>query len=519
MRFALSVAILLSVGAAQAQAPGCMLGQSNSKLIDVINPLANELDKIGQVMPVTYSMTDPFIREAVNDGKIGEVAKDASLEQHFQVARSLRLPYVIWLEPTVGEADPRLKGSKKGFRTTITLYRDKKKIWTDEFGLEVSVGKTDSTLTTADALASAFAEKLSTGPFKTLIARPKNTTPDAGKGQAPIVPENRDDDPELSDFAAIMQRVNELIRLNRLNAAEMLLRDSVDAAPKDANRRRELIQFLQTYGRTQEAVAVTLASGAALGDPTLTPLAARILMESGKNKEAQTLLNDAVATNPNNAPIRILLAELRLLESQPDQALRHIEIAIKAESTAEALGTRALVRALLGGEDGVKIDLGEAVKASPSIFETHYSRWAKIWDQAMVVEGPDLRSLFQKAVLNRKADEVIDLIEDQERLAKASIAFWGENPANARYEKSHANRLLAMNLLIQAMGELRVYTQKGDEDSLNEARIDFGEMLKALSAAQLKFTKESKDAGYLGADRIFDHSFSDWLSFGQGLLS
>jgi hypothetical protein len=101
--------------------------------------------------------------------------------------------------------------------------------------------------------------------------------------------------------------------------------------------------------------------------------------------------------------------------------------------------------------------------------------------------------------------EVADEIDAQERLAKACVAFLGENPANLRYEKSHANRLLAMNLLIQSMSELRAYCTKGDEDSLSEARIDFGEMLKALEAAKLEFVKESKNGGYASADRIDDN--------------
>ncbi|OWU64816.1 MAG: hypothetical protein CBB60_007910, partial [Armatimonadetes bacterium Cent15-Ar3] len=146
-----------------------------------------------------------------------------------------------------------------------------------------------------------------------------------------------------------------------------------------------------------------------------------------------------------------------------------------------------------------------------------YALWASIFDAATVVEGPDIRSLLQKAVLNRKSDEVADLIDSQERLAKACVAFLGDNPANLRYEKSHANRLLAMNLLIQSMSELRAYCAKGDEDTLSEARIDFGEMLKALDSAKAEFAKESKDAGNAGNNRNVDNSLLGGLYARQGL--
>jgi hypothetical protein len=158
-------------------------------------------------------------------------------------------------------------------------------------------------------------------------------------------------------------------------------------------------------------------------------------------------------------------------------------------------------------------------KESPSLPETHYWLWASILDNATMVEGPDVRALFQKAVLNRKSEEVADEIDAQERLAKACVVFLGENPANLRYEKSHANRLLAMNLLIQSMSELRAYCAKGDEDTLSEARIDFGEMLKALENAKLEFAKESKDAGNAGTDRIANNRFFGGLFARQGVRS
>jgi tetratricopeptide (TPR) repeat protein len=309
----------------------------------------------------------------------------------------------------------------------------------------------------------------------------------------------------LNDFAAVLERVKQLVAAGRTTAAEVLLRDSVDAAPLDGVRRRELIAFLRANGRTDEAIAITVASGRALGDPTLTPLAARILIDAGRTAEALAICNEALVTNPNSGNLRMILAELRLRAAAPDQALKHLETAIRADATSEAFGLRALCRALLGAEDGSRIDLEKVRKDSPTLPETNYGLWASIFDAAISVEGSDIRALLQKAVLNRKSDEVADEIDAQERLAKACVAFLGENPANLRYEKSHANRLLAMNLLIQSMSELRAYCTKGDEDSLSEARIDFGEMLKALESAKLEFVKESKNGGYVSADRIDDN--------------
>ena len=504
MRLLLGLLVFASCAIGAAQAPLCLIAQpmpSGDQTLDYISSMATELDKVGQVTSVTYSLSDPTIRGMVNDGKLPTPKPNPIRAEALEAARILGAPYTLWMEPGDNKGNKRARG----IHLIVTLFKNGKQVWTDEQNLEVQVSGTSTMLASLQALCNAFTERLTVTAFKELPKLTKAPGVDTGKGQAPIIPETNDDDRELNDFAAVLERVKQLVAAGRTTAAEVLLRDSVDAAPLDGVRRRELITFLRASGRTDEAIAVTVASGRALGDPTLTPLAARILIDAGRTAEALAICNEALVTNPNSANLRVVLAELRLRASAPDQALKHLEIAIKAEATSEVFGLRSLCRALLGAEDGSRIDMEKVQKDSPTLPETHYGLWASIFDAAISVEGSDIRALLQKAILNRKADEVADEIDSQERLAKACIAFLGENPANLRYEKSHANRLLAMNLLIQSMSELRAYCTKGDEDSLSEARIDFGEMLKALEAAKQEFVKESKNAGYAGAVRIDDN--------------
>lgn len=523
MRILVGLTAFLLCATSLAQSNTCLIAQplpAGAETLDYISPMATELDKIGQLNSITYSLSDPTLRTFVNDNKLPAPTAKPSRVEALEAARAVNAPYMLWLEPgSATDAVAKKKGTVRGIRIIATLFRSGKQIWTDDQTLDIQVVGQNSAIVTIQALTHSFADKLSVGPLKELPRTGKIQGTEPGKGQSPIIPESADEDGELNDFAAVLEKVKLYISSGRLNAAEMLLRDAVDADPKDGKRRRELIDFLRLNGRTDEAIAATVNSGKTLGDPALTPLAARILIDAGRGPEAQTIANEALAANPNSVPLRLILAELRLRAAAPDQALKHLEAAIKAEPTGEAYGLRSLTRALLGAEDGCKLDIERVRKDSPAVPEAQYGLWASIFDSAIAVEGPDIRSLLQKAVLNRKADEVADLIDSQERLAKACVIFLGENPANLRYEKSHANRLLAMNLLIQSMSELRAYCAKGDEDSLSEARIDFGEMLKALDGAKQEFAKESKDAGNAGTDRIADNRIFGRLFACQGVRS
>jgi tetratricopeptide (TPR) repeat protein len=516
MRPLIEIVLLACCAFGSAQAPLCLIAQpmaTGDQTLDYISPMATELDKLGQVASVTYSLSDPLLRSMVNDNKLPAPTSKPIRAEALEAAKLLGAPYMLWIEP--GES----KGNQKarGIHLVATLFKSGKQVWTDEQNVEIQVVGTTTSLASIQALCFSFTERLSVTAFKELPKNTKIQGIEPAKGQSPIVPDTSDDDSELNDFAAVLEKVKQLVVAGRITTAEMLLRDAVDAAPLDGKRRRELIDFLRAHNRTDEAIAATVASGKALGDPALTPLAARILIDAGRSAEAQTICNEALVTNPNSVGLRLILAELRLRAAAPDQALKHLEIAIKAEPSSEAFGLRALCRALLGAEDGTKLDIEKVRKDSPTLPETNYALWASIFDAATAVEGPDIRSLLQKAVLNRKSDEVADLIDSQERLAKACVAFLGDNPANLRYEKSHANRLLAMNLLIQSMSELRAYCAKGDEDTLSEARIDFREMLKALDSAKAEFAKESRDAGNAGNNRNVDNSLLGGLFARQGL--
>jgi tetratricopeptide (TPR) repeat protein len=497
MRTLISIGLLLGAVVVRAQGALCVIGQpaaiNGSAIIDLMNPLANELDGVGQLQSVTYAIEDPILRDAFLAGKIKKPDRFYTLEDVLSAAKALNAPFAIWIE---GQ-NSNLKNTQRTDKVLychLTLYKNGKKLWDDTDGQSVIVGNDRAAEDTIRSVMSSLDSKLQLGPLKGFAKHPKNADPVVGKGQAPIILEGSDDDPTLNDWNAIKNQVKEHINNKKVTAAEMLLRDSIDAAPSDPVRRKALIEFLQANGQVDAAVAVTIASAEALGDPTMITSAARILLDANRIPEASEMVKDAMAADPNNSVVQLIQAEIQMRSAMPDQALKHLENSIKTKPTPEAFLLRGICRGLLGSEDGVKLDMDRATKDDPQIYASQYSRVASILDAAWEAEGPDVRAIFQKAILKRSSEEVIESVDAQERMAKACILLLGDNAPNLRFEKSHGIRLLALNLLIQTTTELRHYLAKGDEGSLTDARNDFGEVLKTLTEAKVQFSKESSDA-------------------------
>ena len=497
MRTLLCLGLLLGAVVARAQAPMCVIGQpasvNGSAIIDLVNPLANELDTVGQLMSITYAMEDPVVRNAFLAGNIKKPERFYTLEDVLTAAKVLNAPYVIWIEGQ-NTAVQNANRTEKVLNCHLTLYKNGKKIWDETDGQSVTVASERAADDTIRSVMSSLDSKMQLGPLKGFAKHLKSGEPVVGKGQSPIILEGNDDDPTLNDWNAIQIQVKEHILNKKYTAAEMLLRDAIDAAPSDPARRRALIDFLQANGQVDAAVAVTVASAEALGDPAMITSAARILLDANRIPEASDIVKDAIASDPNNPIVQVIQAEIQMRTALPDQALKHLENAMKTKPTTDGFLLRAICRALLGSEEGVKLDLDRALKDDPQILSTHYQRIGSILDAAWEAEGPDIRALFQKAILKRTSEEVAESVDAQDRMAKACLLLLGENAPNLKFEKSHGIRLLALNLLIQTTTELRHYIAKGDEASLTDARNDFGEMLKTLTDAKVQFSKECSDA-------------------------
>lgn len=216
-------------------------------------------------------------------------------------------------------------------------------------------------------------------------------------------------------------------------------------------------------------------------------MAARAWIQAGRPKEAQDELNEAVAHAPDAPATRLLLAEVALADLNPERALPHLDAAIKAEPTPDAFYLRALCRAMLGGVDGLKLDLDEMShrepKAADADIDRRYRLAVSVFDRLNKRDGLEIRDLIQKAAIKPKDAGLHDGLTAVEQRLAARIAFMEMMATPATLQKTHDRWLLADKLLAESLVNVRSFIG-GADDALTDARMNLGEGIKQADLAR-----------------------------------
>lgn len=487
------------------------------------NYLAQELDNEGRVSPIVWSMTDPVFRAAAMSGKLS-VPEIPKLDDAFQSSDQLGAPYVIWY---------KIAFEKGKWHGTVDLYHLARKTWHDEASLLVSTeGKLDDDATW-ESMARTFATKLNAGPLKKFPSQPSVKTSPAAAGQTPkipLIPESpvpraKIDPPIPSpktptsvipkipgDLVAqgpatltkddLSRDVDSLLKAGKTSTALLRARDGVDAQPLNLERRALLIRVLRDGGQEQAAAEETRRLAELEPDnPTLRLEAAQAWIDMGRYDDAQAAINESLARDPNRPETRILQSKLALKMLMPDLAVISLESVIKQSPTGQAFGLRAVARALLGGEDGVSLDLSHGAKLSqdiaPSVALADYRFQMSVVDAAFKQQANELRTLFQIVTVKPKEASSQEQLDKHIRVLQAEGRLLMEVFVPSAHQLSHSQRQLAQRLLIQSLMDLRSFAQGGSEDSLTDARINFGEAIKKSAATRASFGRERgvKDDG------------------------
>ena len=447
--------------------------------IDITSFLSKEYETNGRLTPIVLSPLDPTIKAALTTGRIKPFADNPRNSEVFALSRELRVDYLLVVESIrVG----------KSVKAKLKLFRSERQIYHDDTDMSVSLKEIMDPETTARSIAHTFAVKMDSGPFKAFPDQPKIKEPTLQPGQAPTaVSTSVKITPQTTDVE-LRQSVDALVKANRTPEAVLKLRDAVDASPFDFDRRTALIELLQT---SSPLAAAQEARRAALLMPDKVEfrvLSARAWVQAGQPAEAQKDLNEAIARDPNGAATRVLLAELSLNQLDPTKALAHLDAAIKQQDSGQARFLRAICRSLLGGTDGMLIDLAQADKLestrSGDLISKRYAEAVDILDKAFNQDGVSLRSLIPKIVVKPTDQNLRDDLEQMLRLAQARTTFLSSLPVPTNQKLPQDQRILAHKLLIQSLLDVQGYRNGNDEDTLAEARINLGEALKHLQAAQ-----------------------------------
>ncbi|AIE83622.1 tetratricopeptide repeat protein [Fimbriimonas ginsengisoli] len=460
---------------AQSLAPATRDGDPN---VPIANYIGQEIDDGGKLTPVIWSMSDPIFREAALGGKLKDIPDHPKLADALSFARVVGADYVLICEAVK---------SGKEVKSSARLYRGTKEIWKGSESMGASQNGTADPFSSAQSTARTIVIKMSAAALKELTVQAKVVTPEPGRGQAPVPTTVTPPPVAKSDNSQLKIDLQEFLKDKHYASAVSLLRDAIDAEPFDPERRMMLVDLLKDRDPAAAAEEARRAETLIPDKPEFRVAAARAFMSAGKTKEALEELNEAIARAPEATATRLLLAELALSDGQPEKALPHLDEAIKNEPTAEAYFLRSLCRAMLGGADGVKLDLASMDKASPVKSPADLERRYKIaipnLDKLLLKSFEQVRDLTQHAIVKPKDTDVQDTLETLQRLTGARLVFLQGLAVPPDFQKLHDRWLLSYKLLAQALSDLKTFTG-GDADALTDARMNLGEAIKQATQAR-----------------------------------
>jgi tetratricopeptide (TPR) repeat protein len=495
--------------------------KEQAETFPVADAFANEVQAGGRMAPVVWGLTDPIYRDAVQNHTIRTGEDMPTLDAAKDVASKLHCDYVFAID---------LKASEDGLLTKAWLYRRGSLIWSDP-QVDLSAGESnlrkllkakqitkkefdqrlnDLTYRTSSvqigarfgledslrSLARTWVEQLNSTALKPLPQNPIQPTPDPAKGDQPVkptlpVPERPKPTADNSWKAAYTASEAAGDHTKSIN----ILRDAIDAAPLDADRRLALISVLRHAGM-YEAAALEARRDAEMIPENIAfrTLAARAWMEAGNAEEAQVDLREAVARAPGSVDTLTLLGETSIAKGEFDSALASLNQAVAAGATPETYFVRALAYTLLGRDKEASEDLKQANAATLDAQdeETRYGLIASLFDEGAAGIGGDIRTLHQRAQVARKDNEVKALAATYFARVKCRANFIAGISAPKAHASSHNRRVLAYKLLSQCLTDLDSFIKSGDEDVLTDSRINLGEALKQVASARQAFRTEQQ---------------------------
>lgn len=487
--------------------------------------LAQELSQDGRVKPIVWGLSDPTFREAALQGKISESIDVPTPAEAVKAAKVLGVTYLVFYD---GRTDKQqLEASAE-----LVAVSGGRKSWTDQRTVgQITAGRYDR-LGSAASIARTWSVMLIDGPFRTLTKPVKVETPVADPGQAapiqtpdggtpknttpqnnppknptqpnanpikppvtnPTVTPKDTTPPKPAEKVDLAKRVESLRRPGYDAQAVTFLRDQVYLNPLDPEPRRRLIELLVDLGEIKSAAAEARRASELLpNSPEFRRLAIQSLIQTNQLDEAREAVNAMLAREGARPEILTLAAEVDLRALRIEAALSDLDRAIQTEPTGERYYLRAIVRALLGGEDGLKRDFEVSRQRETTLPEEEIRRRYRIalgtFYSSVTATLKSLPSFIQKLSVRPKDPDLRAEWERYRRECESRTAFLALTYGANHHRKSHDGLVLAHQLLKLSLLDL-ASLMDGNEESVTDARINLGEALKQATAAQKQFQIE-----------------------------
>lgn len=304
----------------------------------------------------------------------------------------------------------------------------------------------------------------------------------------PVVPEAPPLDYD-AEAARLIQDAQEQLRRDQHLAAIALLRQAVNFQPREAAPRLLLAEAYQRAHRPGEAAnevqrALKLATAATPAQRAeLLRLLARSLVDSGDQDGATQLFNQLLADNPANTEARLGLADLLLSRGQNEAAeIQFRLIRDRAPGSIEAgQGLARLLMARGSLDDAIKetkasVPLVQHAMATLIFVQTATGIAARTVQNRTAWEENKLnREIFYKATLSQseRAKQLADML---------GLAAPPESVSEP-IRLAHNRRVLAANLLSQAISSLQGFLETGEAATGVRARTLLNEFYTEMKDA------------------------------------
>lgn len=478
----------------------------------LLEMIANYFDEDGRVSPIAWTPTDRIFRTAMDNRQVPNVDYPSE-DMAKQAATVLRCDYImyvsVWREK--GEMFAKARLVHKGKETWIDPKPDpkfiesmrqnakndpEKKPFDEERYhyriMNVELARQDGTFDTLRTLARTWTDQMFVGPLKNYQPRPRIGAAPPEGGIPPVPPpppvNNVDNKDLLTKVMAMMAKGDSAGAINAM-------RDAVDTAPLDFERRRVLVEVLTSAGFYAEAAKQARRAATILPNPTeMYVLAAKAWLAADKPAEAQQDLKEAVSREPETPSVRALLAEVSLRDGKYDDAVKHFSFAIGKSEESGLLFQRALAYALSG--EGVKaradLERCKQLGLTPLVIEQKnlYPAAINMVSVAAIRNGTDFRDLVQKIKLKPYESAWPEEVDAIRMRCDALQLFLRELTPPSRHNPSHGERALGVKMILEAITMIESFLKQSDEDVMSEAHISLGEGLRRLLDARELYVKE-----------------------------
>ncbi|MBX3096136.1 MAG: hypothetical protein KF812_04685 [Fimbriimonadaceae bacterium] len=484
----------------------------------LVSGLARELDIEGRVQPVAWSSTDPIFLDVLNRERISNYAAP-DVETRERVRKALGAQFVLEVE-AVKQEDQSL--------VAATLKRDGRVVWQlvpsndrnnptprvlvngvedreatrelrgglpgnlnqDQGFYVVRVNGFPDWAATTESIVRTMTAVLGNGPLKDF---PRRIRIESSLDPAFI-------EPRWSLTPGANGAWNETV-LDRSAEGDFatvitILRDAVDEAPDDIQRRIRLVSVLAQAGLPEAAAREAERAAIWMGrESDLWGLASQMWLAAGNVAMSRNALDQALMRGYTGIAAQRMRGDIALLSGDPDEAIEFYG-AVEGDELA---WSRALAMTADGRDPALIVAAMQGLRLTDAMLLERYTFASRCVERTTIGLTDDI-SIALPIIRSGPNPEMLTRLHRARRRAAALLAFLQGVAPPRFHRESHQRRLVAYKLLEEASQEAVEYATSRDYARFEAAESRFTEGLLELQIARETFAIERRNRTDLGSE-------------------